>query len=115
MLTSSYYLDCNLNFHQAPGRYQEVGYSMSLQPTPAERSWLEIVFQVLSRLGPHHVAETIHQASFNHEKVSAMPFSKHRPAGPMLSISQNVQMFVCLSVCVFTFEVPFKRLFAPTC
>ena len=32
--------------------------------------------------------------------------------GPMLSISQNVHMFVC--VCVFTFEVLFKRLFAPT-
>ena len=37
-------------------------------------------------------------------------FSKHRPSGPMLSISR----FVCLFVCLFTFEVPFKRLFAPT-
>ena len=35
-----------------------------------------------------------------------------RPSGPMLSISRNVHMFVC--VCVFTFEVPFKRLFGPT-
>ena len=46
------------------------------------------------------------------------PFSKHRPSGPMLSISRNVLMFVrvsvCLSVCVFTFEVPFNGLFAPT-
>ena len=25
-------------------------------------------------------------------------FSKHRPSGPMLSISRNVHMFVCLSV-----------------
>ena len=45
-------------------------------------------------------------------------FSKHRPSGPMLSISRNVRpcvrLFVCLSVCLFTFEVPFKRLFAPT-
>ena len=45
-------------------------------------------------------------------------FSKHPPSGPMLSISQNfrlsVRLFVRLSVCVFTFEVPFKRLFAPT-
>ena len=32
-----------------------------------------------------------------------MEFSKHRPAGPMLSISQNVLMFVCLCVCVLTF------------
>ena len=37
-------------------------------------------------------------------------FSKHRPSGPMLSISR----FVRLSVCVFTFEVRFKCLFAPT-
>ena len=37
-------------------------------------------------------------------------FSKHRPSGPMLSISQNVRLRVRLS----TFELPFKRLFAPT-
>ena len=45
-------------------------------------------------------------------------FSKHRPYGPMLSISRNVRLCVCPSVClsvyVFTFEVPLKRLFAPT-
>ena len=45
-------------------------------------------------------------------------FSKHRPSGPMLSISRNVRLSVrlCvrLSICPFTFEVPFKRLFAPT-
>ena len=45
-------------------------------------------------------------------------FWKHRPSGPMLSISRNVRPSVCLSVRlfvrVFTFEVPFKRLFAPT-
>ena len=32
----------------------------------------------------------------------------------MLSISRNVRPSVCICVCVFTFEVPFKRLFAPT-
>jgi hypothetical protein len=32
----------------------------------------------------------------------------------MLSISQNVRLFVCWSVRLFTFEVPFKRIFAPT-
>ena len=32
----------------------------------------------------------------------------------MLSISQNVCRSVCPSVPVFTFEVPFKHLFAPT-
>ena len=50
--------------------------------------------------------------------ASCWLFSKHRPSGPMLSISQmSVCLFVCLSVCpsvcVFTYEVPFKRLFAP--
>ena len=28
-------------------------------------------------------------------------FSKHRPSGPMLSISRNVRPSVCLSVCLF--------------
>ena len=41
-------------------------------------------------------------------------FSKYRHAGPMLSISQKFHMCVCLSVCLFTFEVPFYGLFAPT-
>ena len=45
-------------------------------------------------------------------------FSKHRPSGPMLSISQNVRLCVCpsvcLLVCLFTFEVPLNGLFAPT-
>ena len=43
----------------------------------------------------------------------------HWHSGPMLSISLNVRLRVRLSVCpsvrVFPFEVPFKRLFAPTC
>ena len=32
----------------------------------------------------------------------------------MLSISRNVRLCVCLFVCLFTFEVPFNGLFAPT-
>ena len=44
--------------------------------------------------------------------------SKHRPSGPMLSISRfvcpSVRVCVCPTVCVFTFEVPFNGLFAPT-
>ena len=32
----------------------------------------------------------------------------------MLSISRNVRPSVCVSVRVFTFEVPFNGLFAPT-
>ena len=41
-------------------------------------------------------------------------FSKHRPSEPMLSISRFVHMCVHVSVCLFTFKVPFKRLFSPT-
>ena len=41
-------------------------------------------------------------------------FSKHWPSGPMLSISQFVRPSVCLYVCLFTFEIPFNSLFAPT-
>ena len=41
-------------------------------------------------------------------------FSKHWPSGPMLSISRFVRPSVCTSVCLFTFEVPFNGLFAPT-
>ena len=40
-------------------------------------------------------------------------FLKHRPSGPMLSISRNVRLCVCPCVCLFTFEVPFNGLFAP--
>ena len=32
---------------------------------------------------------------------AASLFSKHRPSGPMLSLSQNVHISVCLSVCLF--------------
>ena len=50
--------------------------------------------------------------------VQPPPFSKHRPSGTMLSIGRNVRLRVRLSVCpsvhVFTFQVPFERLFAPT-
>ena len=49
----------------------------------------------------------------------SVQFSKHRPSGPMLFISQNVRLSVSPSirpsVCVFTFELPFKRLVAPSC
>ena len=41
-------------------------------------------------------------------------FPKHRPSGPMLSISRNVHVHVRVCVRLFTFEVPFKRPFAPT-
>ena len=45
-------------------------------------------------------------------------FWKNCPSGPILSILRNVRPCVCPSVrpsvCLFTFEVPFKRLFAPT-
>ena len=34
-----------------------------------------------------------------HQHCIVTQFSKHRTSGPMLSISLNVHMFVCLSVC----------------
>ena len=46
--------------------------------------------------------------------VFRVGFSKHRPSGLMLSISRNVRLSVGLSVRLFTFEVPFKCIFAPT-
>ena len=56
--------------------------------------------------------------AFFFKSFFSFKFSKHRPSGPMLSISQNVHMCVCLcvcvSVCLFTFEVPFNGLFVPT-
>ena len=51
------------------------------------------------------------------QKVQCLPyagFSKHQPFGPMLSISRFVRTYVCLSVRLFTFEVPFNGLFALT-
>ena len=41
----------------------------------------------------------------------------HQPSGQMLSLSQFVHLCVCVSVCVsgclFTFEIPLKRLSVP--
>ena len=60
-------------------------------------NWLQNYIQVQS--GHNHniyLANTIsHQKGF---------FSKHRPSGPMLSISRNIRLSVCLSVrlCVFS-------------
>ena len=56
--------------------------------------------------------------TFSGTLVKLHDLSKHRPSGPMLFISGNGRLSVCPSVCpsvrVFTFEVLFKRLFAPT-
>ena len=48
-----------------------------------------------------------------HQRGYPVQFPKHRPSGPMLSISLNVRLSVCVCLCLFTFEIPFKRLFAP--
>ena len=65
-------------------------------------------------------AYTHHNRPWNEELVNmytffmaAGQFSNHRPSGPMFSISQNVRLCVHVFVFVFTFEVPFKHLFAP--
>ena len=60
-----------------------------------------------------HLRKTNTDPSMHFRKANT-EFSKHRPFGPMLSISRFVRLSVCLSVRVFTFEVPFNGLFAPT-
>ena len=57
-------------------------------------------------LSENHVMEEIFKMYF-----CPNLFSKHRPSGPMLSISWNVRLSFRLSV---HFEVPFTGLFAPT-
>ena len=41
------------------------------------------------------------ETGFLTSTIATVAFSKHRPSGPMLSISRNVRLSVCLSVCVF--------------
>ena len=48
------------------------------------------------------------------DKYGIQIFSKHQPSGSMLSISQNVHMFVCLSVCVFVCSHLRYHVNAPT-
>ena len=68
----------------------------------------------LSPIKDQSLSGAIFTTFFYHSKL----LSKHRPSGPILSISRFVRLSVCLSVrlcvCVFTFEVPFNGLFAPT-
>ena len=41
-------------------------------------------------------------------------FSNNWPSGPIRSISQNIHLCARPSMCLLTYEVPFKRFFAPT-
>ena len=69
--------------------------------------------QLISCCGTHLTSTHLKLVEFltNHGIKKKHTFSKHRPSGPMLSISP----FVCLCACVCVhFEIPFKRLFAPT-
>ena len=49
------------------------------------------------------------------DQLSNFSFSMIRPSGPIQSISCDVHVSVCLSVCLYvpSCEVPFKCLFAP--
>ena len=69
---------------------------------------LNCVWNFLRALNQWICQEKYHFISIN------VIFLKHRPSGPMLSISRFVRLSVCMCVCLFTFEVPFKRLFVPT-
>ena len=57
------------------------------------------------RVSTHHKAPPPFSASvlstYSMPPSSWIPiFSKHRPSEPILSISQNVRMFVCVFVCL---------------
>ena len=60
-----------------------------------------------------HVLLAIYSATVQCGK-SMLEFSKHRPSGPMLSISRNVRLSVCpsvsLSVCLFVCSLLRYRL-----
>ena len=64
-------------FHQKPTRFSPTGPLGRLGPVVKVSVW----WRRRSGMSP-----------------LPMSFSKHRPSGPMLSISQLVHMFVCLSV-----------------
>ena len=62
---------------------------------------------------PQHITGCIRFYASQPLKMQCCQFSKHRPSGPMISISLIVRpcVYVCLLVHVFAFEVPFQRLF----
>ena len=83
------------------------------------QSYLKIKYsRIKHNLACFYLVIQVGQTDIKKKLWTDANFSKHRPSGPMLSISQNVRLsvrvFVRVFVCVFTFEVPFKRLFVPT-
>ena len=70
-----------------------------------------VALHVLIEAEPKNPAYGRHQLSrpmrivgpiqfFSFFRGGVLHFSKHRPSGPMLSITRNVHMFVCLFVCL---------------
>ena len=72
-----------------------VNYSCQMSPAPLSQG-LNITFILIficRKVGvkSHH--------TLGIKTSDSAYFSKHRPSGPMLSISRNVCLFVCLSLC----------------
>ena len=70
--------------------------SMSNKPGLKRNVWCtqdfcETRFKTKTMFYVHHI--------FVNPDLKLKPFSKHRPSGPMLSMSRNVRLCVCPSVC----------------
>ena len=62
----------------------------------------------------YHLVELVGGRSFNNGAYTDY-FQSIGPLGQcFLKVEMSVCLCVCLSVCLFTFEVPFNGLFAPT-
>ena len=100
--------DCSIMWHVSwtqDLRVQHMGFILSKYLIYCEQIQMDSVLYVNKFDWIQQIPEGLSQTI-----LVLLLFSKYRPSEPMLSISQNVRAYVC----VFTFEVPFKRLFAPT-
>ena len=94
-------------------------YSTYLSPHYQNSFFLNLIlFSVLGSMVSKNICKLRHKLknSKNSPELTwswHFRFSKHQPSGLMLSISRNVRLSVCVFVRLFTFEIPFKRLFAP--
>ena len=99
-----------LEVHHRKKYFKCLGLDKTVVLEITSNTWKTLVYQMLQSVCSYLLCLQKNQSS---GKKYCLPlklkFSKHRPSGPILSISRNVRV----SVRVFTFKVPFKRLFAP--
>jgi hypothetical protein len=79
----------------------------TVQHSNPQHCTVPIMLQHLDLFSPQYCPVTLHnkvEDLFIDLRIKSVGldrfFSKHRPSGPMLSISRNVRLSVCLSVCV---------------